>query len=70
MRSSNRFRALPAETIEADANRQTVALAGLAALLALVVVSLFLVKTLHRQSALEDCVISGRTNCDVMIAIR
>jgi hypothetical protein len=43
--------------------RVTSSLAGLAFVLALVVVGFFLVKVLQKQSALEDCLMSGRSNC-------
>ena len=45
------------------ADRQTASLAGLAFALLLVVVGLFLVHTLHRKAVVEDCLLSGRTNC-------
>jgi len=41
----------------------TSSLAGLAFVLALVVICFFLVKVLQKQSQLEDCLMSGRTNC-------
>ena len=49
------------------ANRQTQSLAGLAVVLALVIVCLYLVHLLHAKSVLEDCLMSGRTNCDAMV---
>lgn len=52
-----------------DADRQTSGLFGLALILALVVVSLFLVKHLHALSAIEDCLMAGRSNCDVMVSL-
>lgn len=51
-----------------DSNRQTTGLAGLAMVLALVVIGLFLVKHLHAVSAVEDCLLMGRSNCDVMVS--
>jgi len=51
-----------------DSNRQTSALGGLALVLALVVIGLFLVKRLHAVSAVEDCLLAGRANCDVLVA--
>lgn len=51
-----------------DANRQSTGLAGLALVLALVVVGFFLVKKLHAVAAVEDCLLMGRTNCDVMVS--
>jgi hypothetical protein len=57
----------PAEPPHEDAtqqdNRVTSSLAGLAVILGLVVICFFLVKVLQKQSALEDCLMSGRTNC-------
>ena len=39
------------------------ALAGLVAILALIVVVLFIVHRLNQASQIQDCVASGRTNC-------
>ena len=44
-------------------NRQTTGLAAVAAVLLLLVAGLWLVHALHRSSRLEDCLMSGRTNC-------
>lgn len=55
---------------EADANRQTMALASVALLLAIVVVSLIVVRHLRQQFELQDCMISGMTHCEVVIAAR
>ncbi|HTW26785.1 MAG TPA: hypothetical protein VME92_06645 [Acetobacteraceae bacterium] len=54
------------EEDQADSNRQTASLAGLAAALALVVVALFLVEQLRAEAVLEDCLLSGRSNCVVI----
>ena len=43
--------------------RVTSNLAGLAFVLVLVIVGLLLVRVLKKQSELEDCLMSGRTNC-------
>ena len=52
------------------ANRQTASLAGLAFALFLVVIGLFLVHTLQAKTAVEDCLMSGRTNCaPVVVAL-
>jgi len=54
------------EDSEADiraANRQTASLGGLAIALFLVVAGLFLVHHLHDVSMLEDCMMSGQSNC-------
>jgi flagellar biogenesis protein FliO len=52
---------------EAEANRQTASLGGLALALALVVIGLFLVRTLHEKAQIEDCLLSGRQDCDVLV---
>jgi hypothetical protein len=51
------------EDEEAGADRQTKSLAGLAVSLFLVVVSLGLIHILHSKACMEDCLLSGRTNC-------
>ncbi len=51
------------EDEQAGANRQTQSLAGLAVTLFLLVVSLGLVQMLHNKATLEDCLLSGRSNC-------
>ena len=48
---------------QAEADRQTASLAGLAVTVLLVVFGLFLVRELHAKSALEDCLLSGQTHC-------
>ncbi len=53
----------------AEAARQTASLAALAVTLLLVVVGLYLVQALHRSSALEDCLMAGRTNCGEPIVL-
>ncbi len=52
-----------AEDEQAGANRQTSSLAALAVVLAIVIVSLFLVRELRSQGAVDDCMMSGRSNC-------
>ncbi len=49
------------------ADRQTASLAGLAVTLLLVVVGLFLVRTLHAKCVVEDCLLAGRSNCDALL---
>ena len=61
MRQARRW--IDVEDDQAGANRQTASLAALAAMLLLVVVSLALVRELRHQSTVEDCLLSGRTNC-------
>jgi hypothetical protein len=50
------------------ADRQTASLGGLAITLLIVVACLFVLKQLHAKTALEDCLMSGRTNCAVIYA--
>ncbi len=57
----------PPEDQQDAADRQTASLAGLAVVLLLVVVGLFLVRTLHQKTAIEDCLLSGRRNCDAIV---
>ncbi len=45
------------------ANRQTGGLLGIAITLVLLIVGLFLVQQLRSATSLQDCVMSGRTNC-------
>ena len=54
---------------EAAANRQTSSLFAMAIILVLLIVSLFLVHRLHRTSAVEDCLLAGRSNCDAQVAM-
>lgn len=44
-------------------NRLTRSLAGLAAILLLAFIAVFLVQRLRAVSDLQDCLMSGRTNC-------
>ncbi len=57
------------EDEQAQANRLTGSLAGLAFALFLVVVGLVLVQHLASKARLEDCLLSGRIDCDSMLAI-
>jgi hypothetical protein len=50
-----------------DANRQTRSLAGLAVILALAVVAIFLIQHLRRESRIEDCLMARHANCDALI---
>jgi hypothetical protein len=47
---------------EAD-DRRTSALIGLIIILSLAIVAIVLVRELGKKSKLEDCLMSGRTNC-------
>ena len=58
------------EDEQTQANRVTGSLAGLAFALLLVVVGLVLVQHLASKARLEDCLLSGRLNCDAMVAGR
>ena len=52
---------------QAEANRVTLSLAGMAVALLLVVVGLFLLQHLASKSRIEDCLLSGRMNCDAVL---
>lgn len=52
---------------EEEANRQTASLAGVAVTLLLLVLGVFLVHALHHEAQIEDCLLSGRSNCDTML---
>jgi hypothetical protein len=56
------------EDEQAEANRVTMSLASLAFALLLVVVGLFLVQHLAAKAKVEDCLLSGRMNCDAVLA--
>lgn len=49
------------------AKRQTAGLVGIVVILLLLVVGLFLVQQLRACAAIEDCLLSGRRNCDVLV---
>jgi hypothetical protein len=49
------------------ANRQTASLGGVAITLLLLVVGLFLVHELHANATVEDCLMAGRINCDLLV---
>lgn len=50
-----------------DAERQTASLAGLAVTLLVLVVCMFLLKQLQRTAVIENCLMAGRNNCDILI---
>jgi hypothetical protein len=58
---------LSEEEAQQEANRQTASLAGVAITLLLLVVGVFLVHQLHAKAQIEDCLLSGRRNCDIML---
>ncbi|HEX5327409.1 MAG TPA: hypothetical protein VFW75_12125 [Acetobacteraceae bacterium] len=49
-----------------EADRQTASLGAVAITLLLIVIGLFLVRELHAKAVLEDCLLTGRTNCVVL----
>jgi hypothetical protein len=66
-----RHRAWQDESDDSDeaeaANRQTASLAGVAVTLLLLIIGLFLVQELRAKAAIEDCLLSGRRNCDIFV---
>lgn len=56
-----------AEDEQAEENRVTGSIAALALVLALVVAGLFLVQALRQKGALEDCLMSGRMSCGIVV---
>ncbi|MBC7800723.1 MAG: hypothetical protein H7Z10_08870 [Gemmatimonadaceae bacterium] len=60
--------AWPQQTREdAEADRQTRSLAGLAFALVLVVAGLFLIQHLRDKARVEDCLMAGRFDCDAAV---
>ncbi|MGA9869072.1 MAG: hypothetical protein WBQ75_21790 [Acetobacteraceae bacterium] len=51
------------EDDDAAADRRTAGLTGLAVTLLLIVVGLLLVRSLHAEARLEDCLLMGRLAC-------
>ncbi len=51
----------------AEEDRLTASLAGLAVALLLVVAGLFLIQHLRDKALVEDCLMSGRFNCDSVL---
>jgi len=49
------------------AERQTAGLVGIAVVLLLLVGGLFLVQQLRNASLFQDCLLSGRRNCEVVV---
>lgn len=49
------------------AERQTKSLAGLAITLLVLVISVFLTRQLQTKSAIENCLLAGRNNCDILV---
>lgn len=48
---------------EGPANSRSAALIGLVVILVLAILAVVLIRELGRQGKLEDCLMSGRTNC-------
>jgi hypothetical protein len=48
---------------EAGEARRTAALMGAIVILALAIVSIMLIRALGKEARMEDCLMSGRTNC-------
>jgi hypothetical protein len=53
----------PGDGDEEGDQRRSAALIGLIVILALAIAGVWLVRELRQKSALEDCLMSGRTNC-------
>ena len=56
------------EAEDRAAERQTGGLVGIVVVLLLLIGGLFLVQQLRAASMLEDCLMSGRRNCDAMVS--
>ena len=52
------------------AQRQTSSLAGIVVILVLLIGSLFLVQQLRTASQIQDCLMAGRRNCDILVQHR
>jgi hypothetical protein len=52
---------------EKAAERQTASLAGIVIILVLLIGGLFLVQQLRTTSLVEDCLLAGRHNCDMIV---
>ena len=61
--TSNRSTSDPARDRE-EANNRTAGLAAIAVVLAILIGGLALVHTLRTKSAIEDCLMAGRRDCD------
>ena len=58
----------PPDAEKAEANRVSASLAGLAAALLFVVLGLTVIHHLHDEARVEDCLMSGRNNCDQLVS--
>ena len=50
-----------------DADRRTAGLASIVVVLILLIGGLWLTHILHKKSVMEDCLMAGRRDCDVLI---
>jgi hypothetical protein len=55
-------------TSRQGAERQTASLAAVVVILVLLIGGLFLVQRLRTATRVEDCLLSGRSNCDMLVA--
>lgn len=62
------YRLIFSQQDQDELDRQTLGLAALAVTLLVIVVSLFLFKHLQHTGHVEDCLLQGRTNCDLLVA--
>ena len=53
--------------MQEEADRQTASLGGVAITLVLLILGLLLVRQLHTKAAIEDCLMAGRINCDLLV---
>lgn len=58
---------LSEDEAQEEADRQTASLAGVAVTLLLLVLGVFLVHELQAKAEVEDCLLAGRTNCDILL---
>ncbi len=58
------------EDDQAEENRLTLSLAGLAVALTLVMLGLSLFTQLRDKARVEDCLLAGRLNCDAVLSAR
>ncbi len=54
-------------SLQSQSERQTTSLAALAVTLLLVVIGLYVIDALRLQASVQDCVLSGRTDCAVSV---
>lgn len=69
MRPPSRAPVSSPDAEKAEANRVSASLAGLAAALLFVVVGLTVIHHLHDAARIEDCLMSGRSFCDQLVAL-